>query len=55
MKAYLIRWLLPVVLDMIMSALLEMVQKTDNTIDDELVATLDANREKLMDAIKNNS
>lgn len=52
MKALAIKWLLPIILDMVISALQRLAHQTDNTIDDELVGTLIVNKSKIEDTVK---
>ena len=52
MKKILINWLLPVIYDALIAALSGLSKKSDNTIDDMLVGTVIANREKILDEIK---
>ena len=52
MKAVLIKWLLPIVLDMVISTLQRLAHESDNTIDDEMVGTLIANKQKIEDTVK---
>lgn len=54
MKKLLINWLLPTLLDALIGALQGLSKKSDNTIDDALVATVAANRDKLITEIKSN-
>lgn len=59
MKAFFIKFLkavikpsVPYVIDAAIPALQRLAHQSDNTIDDELVGTLIANKEKLITAIK---
>jgi len=52
MKAILIKWLLPIVLDAVISTLVKLAHESDNTIDDEMVGTLIANKQKIKDSVK---
>ena len=54
MKAMMIRWLLPIVIDMAIGALTRLSMKSDNSIDDKLVGILVDNQDKLIDEIKTN-
>lgn len=51
-KKLLISWLLPIVIDYTIEAAKEMVSKTDNTFDDDLVNKLAENKESLIAQIK---
>lgn len=52
MKKLLINWLLPTVIDALIGALKSLSAKSDNTIDDKLVMTIEANRDSLIQEIK---
>lgn len=54
MKMLLIKWLLPLVMDLLMQAAANLARRTSNTIDDEVVAKLTANKDSLVDEIKRN-
>ena len=51
-KALVIRWVLPAVIDFLISALESLVDRTSNSIDDEMVETIKVNRNEIIDEIK---
>jgi len=52
MKMMLIKWLLPLVMDLILQAISTMARKSDNTIDDAIVAKFAENKDSLVSEIK---
>ena len=52
-KKMLMNWLMPMLLDALTSALQSLSAKTENTVDDKLVATIIAERENIITEIKN--
>lgn len=54
MKNVLIKWLLPLVIDMAINALNSLSRRSDNEIDDYIVAEILRNRDSLIAEIKAN-
>ena len=52
MKRVLINWLLPMVMDLAIQGLQRLSARSDNEIDDRIVAEILNNKDKLMDEIK---
>ena len=52
LKRVLINWLLPMVMDLAIQGLQRLSAKSDNDIDDRIVAEILNNKDKLMDEIK---
>ena len=52
MKRILINWLLPMVMDLAIQGLQRLSARSDNEIDDRIVAEILNNKDKLMDEIK---
>ena len=52
MKRVLINWLLPMVMDLSIQGLQRLSARSDNEIDDRIVAEILNNKDKLMDEIK---
>jgi len=51
-KKLIISWVLPAILDALINALSDLAKRSDNSIDDMLVGTLIANREKIQAEIQ---
>jgi len=52
MKKFFIAWLLPSIYDALLNALTGLSKRSDNTIDDALVASLNENRDRILSEIK---
>ena len=52
MKLFLIKWILPTVIELLIRALQGLAHRSDNTIDDEMVGTLIANKQKIIDSVR---
>ena len=52
MKRLLIKWLLPYVIDMIIKAMVVLVNRSSNDIDDQMVDVLIASRDKIEEQIR---
>ncbi len=52
MKKFLISWILPTVFDALLNALTGLAKKSDNTVDDALVSSLNENKDKILTEIK---
>jgi hypothetical protein len=54
MKKYLIKMLLPMIMNMLIDALQSLSRKSSNTVDDLVVGVILANKDKIIDEIKLN-
>ncbi len=52
MKAFMIKWLLSTVMDLLIKGLRDLCNKSDNTVDDKVVTVIADNKDAIMDEIK---
>lgn len=52
MKALLIRWLLPIIIDALIDALEDLSKMSTNTIDDKMVESIREFRQDIIDEVK---
>ncbi len=52
MKAMIMKWLVPALIDAMLNALVRMANKSSNTVDDALIKAVMDNRQSIIDEMK---